>query len=417
VRHERAAGGSPASISIPLIMPFETQVTSNDLVVLPAQGISATYEEGPWTENISDVGTGRAGTLSLGARRTLGEVELSLTFKQQPFSKSLMISRGWVQTVLTDSQRHERTVLRFATNQPRVQLTLPAGAEIGSLATELDGRRVIPEAARQRELTFAVPSSGEEHVIELRYRFAERPAIGSVSLASVQLKSAEWLDQLYWELIVPAREHLLSAPAGYACEYRWSWDNFGWQREPNWQPSELEAWTGASHNSQESRQAETGELASARQRAATRSINRYLFSSVGSAAPLQVYTISRTRLVLFASLPLLIAGLLLIYVPAARHPGVLFALAVVIGAAALIDPDSALLLGQASSLGLVLAVCSALLARASARPVVTIIPAHGSSKGIVERGVTEIYHRAAHSSQPSTATEPVVSTAAPEGEP
>lgn len=416
-RHERPAGGSPGNISIPLIMPFETQVTSNDLVVMPAQGISATYDEGPWSEDVSDFGTERAGTLMLNARRALGDVELSLLFKQQPSSTSLTVSRGWIQTVLTDAQRHERAVLRFTTNQPRVQLILPAGAEIGSLVADLDGRRAVPETARQRELTFAVPATSEDHVLELRYRFPERPTIGSVELASVQLKSAEWLEQQYWELIVPAREHLVSAPAGYACEYRWMWDKFVWQREPNWQQGELEAWAGVAHGQQEARQEETATPSPTRQRAATRSINRYLFSSVGSAAPLEVYTISRTRLVLFASLPLLIAGLLLIYLPAARHPGVLFALAVVIAAAALIDPDRALLLGQASTLGLVLAACSALLARASARPVAAALPGHGSSKGILERGVTEIYHRAAHSSQPSTATEPVVSSAAPEGEP
>ncbi|HEY2892559.1 MAG TPA: hypothetical protein VGJ16_00040, partial [Pirellulales bacterium] len=172
-RHERSAAGPPGNISIPLILPFETQVTSNDLVVLPAQGISATYDEGPWSEDVSDFGTERAGTLLLNARRAIGEVELSLTLKQQPSSTSLTVSRGWVQTVLTDSQRHERTVLRFTTNQPRVQLILPAGAEIGSLVAELDGRRAIPEAARQRELTFAVPATGEDHVLELRYRFPE----------------------------------------------------------------------------------------------------------------------------------------------------------------------------------------------------------------------------------------------------
>jgi hypothetical protein len=129
-----------------------------------------------------------------------------------------------------------------------------------------------------------------------------------------------------------------------------------------------------------------------------------------------LYTVSRARLVLAASLPLLVCGLLLIYFPAVRHPAALFVVAVLVAAGSLIDPESAVVLAQASIVGLVLAVVAAALARLSARPVSQTTPVRGSSQAI-ERNVSEIYQRGSGSgAMASTATNPLVPAVAPEGE-
>jgi hypothetical protein len=415
-RHEKPLSAASISVSVPLVVPGEGQLTTNELVVVPQNGIAVDYVPGPWSENAPAESPESAGSLALSARRALSEVALAVNFIGQPAAGGTTIERGWIQTVLTDTERHDRAVFRFLTSQPRLQLTIPNGADVGSLAAEIDGRRVAPESVRQRELTFAVPGGGGEHALDLRYHFTQRPSAGSLTLAPVQIKSADWIEQLYWQLILPAREHVLFAPGGFTREYRWTWSNYFWQREPIWEQRELENWTGAVPATQGMRLPnESPEQFAARQQTAAQSTNRYLFSTLGTVAPLEFYTLSRARLVLWASLPLLLTGLLLIYFPATRHPGVLFALAVVVAAGALIEPESALLLAQSSSLGLVLAAAAALLARAASQPVAVSVSSHGSSKAHVERGVTEIYHRAAtHGLQPSTATEPAVSTSAPE---
>jgi hypothetical protein len=225
--------------------------------------------------------------------------------------------------------------------------------------------------------------------------------------------------QFYWQLVLPTHEHLVFAPSSYTREFRWAWANLFWQREPSLDQRELETWSGTAPAGETARLAEeTADAYAARQHLASRSTNRYLFSTVGALEPLQLYTMSRARLVLWGSLPLLLCGLLLIYFPSARHPGLLFALAVMVAAASLVDPDLALLVAQASTLGLVLAIAAVVLARTSAQPPLpTTVPVRGSSKALVERGGTEIYHRApSNGSQPSTRTNPVVSTTSPEGE-
>jgi hypothetical protein len=156
-----------------------------------------------------------------------------------------------------------------------------------------------------------------------------------------------------------------------------------------------------------------------RQTTANNSTNRYLFSTVGTVEPLEVYTLSRARLVLWASLPLLIVGLLLIYFPAARHPGLLFAVAVLLAAGTLFDPEVALLVAQASVLGVVLTAIAALLSRSSVRPAThSTVAVRGSSMSLGEHSATELYQRGPSSPSPaSTSTEPLVPSLSPEGEP
>jgi hypothetical protein len=121
--------------------------------------------------------------------------------------------------------------------------------------------------------------------------------------------------------------------------------------------------------------------------------------------------------VLLASLPLLLVGLGLIYFPGARHPATLLVAAVALAAFGTIDPDSALLVAQAATLGLLLALIAFVWARVSVRPTVAApTPMRGSSQSL-DRSFTEAYQRPlASGSQPSTATNPLVPSSAPEGQ-
>ncbi|MBI3838755.1 MAG: hypothetical protein HY288_12590, partial [Planctomycetia bacterium] len=320
-----------------------------------------------------------------------------------------------------DSERQDRVVYRFTTSNTHLKIALPVGADLGSLEMHIDGRRLTPELDRQRELSIALPGlPRSEHLLELRYHFVDAQTLGQLALACPQLNPAGWTQQLYWQLVLPENEHVLFAPAHYTREFSWVWSGLLWQRQPPLEQRELESWvgtvsSGAVTSGDSPRVAgETEEQFAARERQRVGSTNRYLFSTVGTVEPLEVYSLTRARLVFLASLPLLLGGLLVIYFPSARHPAVLFALALFILSASLVDPESAVLLAQASSLGLVLTVVAAVMARVSVRPQVATIAVRGSSKAI-ERTATEMYQRAP-GSRPSTATNPLVPTAPPEGE-
>jgi hypothetical protein len=237
---------------------------------------------------------------------------------------------------------------------------------------------------------------------------------GPLVLEAPQPKSAQWVDQVYWDLRVPAGEHVILPPADYVQEQRWTWADYFWRREPTLGESELEAWIRLADATPQTQTAaggssETGFAAGS---------NRYLFSTVGRLQPLDVYTLGRARIVLLASLPLLLCGLMLIYLPATRHPAVLLLGGVVLASASLIAPHATLLLAQASVVGLLLVCLAAILARLVPARVVPVPASQpGSSLVAVERSITEMYQRppSGGSRPPSTTLDPLVPTS-PEAE-
>ncbi len=115
--------------------------------------------------------------------------------------------------------------------------------------------------------------------------------------------------------------------------------------------------------------------------------NRYLFSRLGPQVELDVWTIRRSWLVLAASLATLLAGLALIYAPAARRPGVLLVAGVLLAAGALAEPETTILVAQASVLGLALALLAVWLASRvrheslPSPPVMRGVVGHGTQLG------------------------------------
>ena len=138
----------------------------------------------------------------------------------------------------------------------------------------------------------------------------------------------------YWQLILPRHEHLLAPPADLIPEYRWDWQGWHWGRQSVLDQPHLETWSGGRHLSDLAAQT-----------------NRYLFSTLGSVEKCTLRTVTRATLVLGASGLMLVAGLVLIYVPAVRHPVVLLLAAVLLGCAAISYPEPALLASQAASAG------------------------------------------------------------------
>ncbi len=206
-------------------------------------------------------------------------------------------------------------------------------------------------------------------MLQLRYHFTPRDWGAAVRLTAAQLKPAVWARQIYWQVVLPPQEHLLFSPSDYTREFYWIWDRLGYRREPTLQQPELEAWIGAT----------AGELPPA-------TANRYLFSSLGPQIDLEIWTVKRSGLVFISSLAMLLVGLVLIYVPSARHPSALFVAAIVLLAGALLEPEVAMLLAQAAALGLILALMAAWLARRMSR---RLAPAVVAPRRVVDHGALD----------------------------
>jgi hypothetical protein len=406
VPHERPRAEASTLVSVPLVVPAEGQLSGNTLTVMPKSGIVASYPPGPWRETSPREQAGDAAALALTAERAIPEVTLGVSSTQSPGENSTIVERALILTNLTPTGRQDRAMFRLSSRQERIEASLPEGTDMRSLSLAVDGAQVVPESVRQRQIVVPLPESARgEHLLEMRYRFVERDGEGSLRLAGPRLSSANWVQQLYWQLTLPENEQLLFAPTSHSEESSWAWSGFYWQRQPTLVERELESWIAAGLAGDSFRPP----AEPARQAAGA---NRYVFSGAGTIEPLEVYTLSRARLVLVASLPVLLCGLALIYFPVARHPAALFVLAVVVAAGSFVAPRSALVLAQASVLGLALAGIAALLAQMLPRPAPATIPVRGSSQSLRERSVTERYPRlpAPSVQPPSTATDPLVPT-------
>jgi hypothetical protein len=221
------------------------------------------------------------------------------------------------------------------------------------------------------------------------YRFpGPRAAPGLLSLEFPRLGRDASVQRMYWQLVLPPKEHVVEPPASFSGEFSWGWNGLFWGRKPLLEQRQLERWCGAR---------ELADVAG--------DANRYLFSTLGPVSRCEVRTAMRPLIVMGASGIALVLGLLLIYVPALRHPAVMLVGAVLVGGAAILYPEPALLLGQAASLGVVLTILAGLLQRGVVRH--RVIPPQEVSSSIIERSSTQTHYR-----PPAAGGEPPTETTA-----
>jgi hypothetical protein len=364
---------------IPLVMPAEGELAGNDLYVTAPQGVevqlrqksawSRPEEAGDWHQRHNGV------HLASGDRQ--GEVVLRV---RQRDRGATVVERAWIQTLLAVAGRRERAVFCVSTRQNELELILP---------TEVDAQRMQawlgPEAPEDREpvkvqstpegrLVVPLPPVSEPRRLwlEIRYDFDDpRAGAGGVSVGLPGLGGDVTVRRIYWELLLPPSEHVIVMPGDLTAEIRWGWNGLFWGRNAVKDESELAAWSGADPRY-----------------AMPKGANRYLFSSLGAIRRCELRTASRWLIVLIASTAVLTAGLLLIYVPASRHPALLLVAGVVMIGISALFPEPALLTLQAAGLGMAMALLAALLYRTLSRGPQGR-PRREPSSSVFEKGSTQ----------------------------
>jgi hypothetical protein len=149
------------------------------------------------------------------------------------------------------------------------------------------------------------------------------------------LEGVTHVREAYWQLCLPADQHLLADPAGFVPEMTYSWRNWLWDRRGALEQEDLEKWIGAS-----------------RQDPVPAQTNQYLFRSFGTLESLPLFAASRRLILAIAGVLVLGVGLLVLHVRSVRHPAAGLALAVGIVVTGLIWPAAGLLLAQGATLAL-----------------------------------------------------------------
>jgi hypothetical protein len=351
----RLAPRETAGLSVGLVMPADGILDRNSVAASAPQGVQLSPVGDEWTvSETPTVSTDKPAELRLTRSQRASLVPLTAAFADQRTLESTVVHQAWIQSLLTDAARQDRLVVRITTSESAFSLTLPPGADPENIECYLNGQPAAAVVRDAGRLTVPIPatSQGQRHVIDLRYRTPfGLSAPGELALDPPEFSRENWVQRVYWQVVLPNQRHVVNTPHGYAGEFTWRWSGWRWGRAPLWKQSDLEDWAGA------------GRFVDV-----PATSNQYLFSSLGSVAPLRLRVASRLWIVLAASSAALLVGMALIHLPRLRRPEVLLLGVVALAAGAAISPQLAAILLQASLLGVLLVVLSGVLRRLLARP-------------------------------------------------
>ncbi|MDR3198862.1 MAG: hypothetical protein LBU34_13430 [Planctomycetaceae bacterium] len=334
--------------SLSFIRPAETSVSDHRVNLMVPPGYLVELHDN--AERLWNTATPDSSTLgtSFQSSQTPDKISLLISLSNHAALGTTIIERAWLQTWLTGSLRQDRGIYLITSDRESVTIKLPLSAGKGKVFVSIDRTPVPADVSSKGELTIPLTLEQRQRsvLVEIIYRFPFETVHSSVNLELPHFNSESLIRCEYWQVILPQDRHILDIPAGWTPEYRWAWNNLFWGRVPALQKKDI----GLPDDSPES------------PAISTRS-NQYLFSSLHPAFETSFYIVGRSLIVLFSSGLSLLIGLVLIYFPRTRYAGSLFGLCVALLAVLFYRPAPVLLMLQASSLGVFLALGAAYVYR------------------------------------------------------
>jgi hypothetical protein len=359
---------------IPLINPDDCRVNSNQVVLHAPRGLAVALEtdasETSW-KSMAAQGESNSPNSSQSYSADASELYLPLTVRygRSDTSSLLTVERVWVQSWFANDVRQDRAVFRFRTNGSQATVELPPESVSNEIEVLVDHQpaEVLSRASGRLVVRMPLPrstppaegaASFSEHTLELRSRQQIRNSLFTRHrLTPPQIEGATALSQVYWQIVLPGDESIVAAPQQLVSASQWQWLGSFWGLAPVVTQPDLEHWTNSSE-----------------QPPPPVSQTQYLYTGLLPVASIELVTAPRWLLVLGASGAVLVAAFAWIYVPAMQRRWILAAAAVLLIAATVTYPTAALLLAQASLLGLVLSVVALVLQKVfarTARPVLS----------------------------------------------
>lgn len=335
----------PQSVKLPLLQSradAQTTVSQNVLNLLPVENVAIESVDESWNVQSSGLNPAQGdGVAQYVAEGPHAAVSLTATLVPPRRRQTTVVEKVWLQVWLTRNERRDRAVFLLDTSQEQLEFHLPPRALTDGLEVWVAGsplKDVVAQGNRVVRIPLEKHHRERKLTIELFYWFKTiDPPVARLTVEAPTVTAADRPDRCYWQLVLPGSEYLLWSPEQLANETIWRWQGAAWGREPNLKQSELEDSLAASHQP-------TLPVAS----------NQYLFSSLGTMSPCIFVSAKRQVVLLSLSGAVLVAGLLLLYFPSLRHPGLWLVAAVALATAGLLYPDLALLAAQAAVLGVAL---------------------------------------------------------------
>jgi len=359
-------GPGPVRFSLP--QPSGVRVDGNRATItsVPELAVSLDASNGSAWQRAGEAGADS--TLTIVATKPRPELLLRIDPSSPNRRQTTVVQRVWLQTWQAGSTVQDRAVFRFCTSRPAATVELPPLVSADEVEVLVDGKlaEVSTRQAGRLQLDLPLGEQGDgpvAHTLELRYR---RPAatglLASQEFTPPQLVGSSTLSEIFWQFVLPGDRHIARVPAQLVPVDAWQWLEIFFGRRPTMTQAELEAWSGA-----------TAQLApSAAQ-------NVYLFSGLAPVASIEVLTAPRWLIVLVASGVVLALVILWTHVPAVRRGWIGLLAAAAIVALAVSFPTPAVLVAQASVVGILLSVVALVLRRRLTRPTWQSQPTTGST--------------------------------------
>jgi hypothetical protein len=337
---------------LPLPQPADTRIESQSVRVDDSGDLAAVFDP----DETSSWHVVDEAPVSHGAERrlelTATGVQTILPLVFQPIAREsiqkTVVDRVWLQTWQTGRTIQDRAAFRFQTAGGTVAVELPPAASADAVEVLIDGKLADVSARERGRIVVNVPASNAadiRHTLELRYR---RPATVAILKREVftppQLVGSSALHETYWHVVLPGDAHVVAPPTQLVPAARWQWMQNFWGLQPTRSQTELEEWVGA-----------------APQMTPDAIQSQYLYSGLAPLASIEIVTAPRWLIVFTASVAVLSAVLLWMYVPAVRRPWIAVAAAIAAAALAIAYPTPALLLAQASLFGWIAATIAVVL--------------------------------------------------------
>jgi len=376
-----ALGANDTVWLIPLPRPADGRFVSNRATVRAPRnltvGVDPTVDDSSWKASPPSAENGSLNSAYV-LTADVPEQYLPLTVRagRPELASPTIVDRVWMQTWFANGVRQDRATFRFRTagDQSTVELSPDAvKAEIevlvdrqpAEVVTRGLGRIVVKLPQSKGNSASGAGFSASTHTLELRSRVLYGSnLLARHRLTPPQLEGSTALSQIYWHIVLPGDQHVVRSPDQLTSASEWQWLGSFFGRRPLRSQAELEEWASASE-----------------QLSPTDAQNQYLYTGLlPSVSSIEIVTAPRWLIVLAASGGVLASALLWIYAPAARRSWILGVAAIAIAALAIAYPTAAMLLAQASMVGVLLSALAYLLSRVYARPaLVPIVPAAAAS--------------------------------------
>ena len=234
--HDRLAAAGGVVATLPLLLPLEGRVTSDEAEITALPGIHVEPRGGAWSIAAAPAGRATAeGPLHLVASTPGDTLPLAFTQADERIATATFIDRAWVQTWLTETARQDRVDYLLTSSEEALRISLPVGIVPGAVELSLDGQSLAPVGGPGGTLVVPLPpdAARREHLVELRYLFDARgPHNGRLELRAPRLENHVRIRRTYWQLVLPADENLIVASGRLTPEYDWAWrdDYLGFHR-------------------------------------------------------------------------------------------------------------------------------------------------------------------------------------------